>query len=114
MSDMGDTVNGAFQERLANAPDEPFVQCGKRWLTFAELDESSDRLATGLAERGVGRGDHVAWILPNRIETVELLLALSKLGAVQVPLNYWLKGEFLEYQLADCGAAVPHCRWARV
>jgi crotonobetaine/carnitine-CoA ligase len=104
MSGMGDTVSGAFQERLVHAPDEPFVRCGKRWLTFADLDERSDRLATGLAERGVGRGDHVTWILPNRIETVELLLALSKLGAVQVPLNYWLKGEFLEYQLADCGA----------
>ena len=48
----------------------------------------------------------IATILPNRIETVEILLAVAKLGAVQVPLNYWLKGEFLEYQLADCGASV--------
>jgi len=54
----------------------------------------------------VGRGDMVATILPNRIETVEILLAVAKLGAVQVPLNYYLKGEFLGYQLDDCGAGV--------
>jgi crotonobetaine/carnitine-CoA ligase len=100
------TVDGAFRERLAAEPDAPFVKCGARWLTFAELDDRTDRLATGLAALGVGRGAIVATILPNRIETVEILLAVAKLGAVQVPLNYWLKGEFLAYQLADCGASV--------
>jgi crotonobetaine/carnitine-CoA ligase len=100
------TVDGVFRERLAAAPDAEFVRCGGGWITFAELDERSDRLATGLARLGVGRGDMVATILPNRIETVEILLAVAKLGAVQVPLNYYLKGEFLGYQLDDCGAGV--------
>jgi crotonobetaine/carnitine-CoA ligase len=100
------TVDGVFRERLAAAPDAPFVKCGGDWLTLAELDDRSDRLAAGLAALGAGRGTMIATILPNRIETVEILLAVAKLGAVQVPLNYWLKGEFLEYQLADCGASV--------
>ncbi|WP_238005504.1 AMP-binding protein [Dactylosporangium sp. AC04546] len=100
------TVDGVFRERLAAEPDRPFVACGAGWLTFAELDERTDRLATGLARLGVRRGDHIATLLPNRIETVELLLAVAKLGAVQVPLNYFLKGDFLEYQLIDCGAKV--------
>ena len=100
------TVDGVFRERLAAAPDAPFVKCGGDWLTLAELDDRSDRLAAGLAALGVGRGTMVATILPNRIETVEILLAVAKLGAVQVPLNYWLKGDFLEYQLDDCGASV--------
>jgi crotonobetaine/carnitine-CoA ligase len=100
------TVDGVFRERLAAAPDAEFVRCGGGWITFAELDERSDRLATGLARLGVGRGDMVATILPNRIETVEILLAVAKLGAVQVPLNYYLKGEFLGYQLDDRGAGV--------
>jgi len=100
------TVDGVFRERLAAEPGAAFVRCGGGWITFAELDERSDRLATGLARLGVGRGDMVATILPNRIETVEILLAVAKLGAVQVPLNYYLKGEFLGYQLDDCGAGV--------
>lgn len=98
------TVDGVFRERLAAAPDAPFVHFGDGWYSLAQLDERSDRLAAGLAALGVKRGDHIASLLPNRIETVDLLLAVAKLGAVQVPLNYWLKGEFLEYQLADCGA----------
>jgi crotonobetaine/carnitine-CoA ligase len=102
----GATVDEVFRERLAAAPDAPFVKCGAHWITFAQLDERTDRLAAGLAALGVGRGTMVATILPNRIETVEILLAVAKLGAVQVPLNYWLKGEFLRYQLGDCGASV--------
>lgn len=100
------TISAAFGRRLAREPDADFVRCGGDWITFAELDERTDRLASGLAGLGVGPGDKVATILPNRIETVELLLAVDKLGAVQVPLNYYLKGDFLEYQLADCNAEV--------
>jgi carnitine-CoA ligase len=102
----GATVDEVFRERLAAEPDAPFVKCGADWITFAQLDDRTDRLAVGLAALGVGRGAMVATILPNRIETVEILLAVAKLGAVQVPLNYWLKGEFLQYQLGDCGASV--------
>jgi crotonobetaine/carnitine-CoA ligase len=98
------TVDGVLREQLAAAPDLPFVACGGDWLTLAELDERSDRLATGLARLGVSRGARVATMLPNRIETVDILLAAAKLGVIQVPLNYWLKGDFLEYQLDDCGA----------
>lgn len=98
------TVDGVFRERLAADPATPFVTCGGDWLSLAQLDERSDRLATGLARLGVSRGARVATMLPNRIETVDILLAAAKLGAIQVPLNYWLKGDFLEYQLEDCGA----------
>lgn len=100
------TVDAVFRERLAAEPDAAFVKFGPHWYTFAELDERSDRLATGLASLGVGKGTVVATILPNLIETVDVLLAAAKLGAIQVPLNYWLKGDFLSYQLADCGAEV--------
>jgi carnitine-CoA ligase len=102
----GATVYEVFRERLAREPDAEFVKCGSEWLTFALLDERTDRLAAGLASLGVGRGTMIATLLPNRIETVEILLAVAKLGAVQAPLNYWLKGGFLEYQLGDCGARV--------
>jgi crotonobetaine/carnitine-CoA ligase len=98
------TVDGVFRERLAAEPDAPFLRFEGDWLTFAEVDERSDRLAAGLTAMGVRRGDRVATMLPNRIETVDILLAAAKLGVVQVPLNYWLKGDFLEYQLDDCGA----------
>ena len=101
------TVDGALSQRVATAPDEDFVRVGDSpWLTAGELDRRASTLAHGLRSLGVEPGDRIATILPNRIEVVEMLFAVAKLGAVQVPLNYWLKGEFLRHQLEDCGAGM--------
>jgi len=51
-------------------------------------------------------GDRVAVLLPNREEHLPLFFGAAKAGAVIVPLNAWLKGEFLRYQMADCGASL--------
>lgn len=103
------TVSGVFEQRVRQAPDEPFFHCGATtdpWVTPRQLDARSARLAGGLAGLGVGRGDRVALLAPNRVEVMEAFLALARLGAIQVPLNYWIRGEFLRYQLDDCGARV--------
>ncbi|WP_051267562.1 AMP-binding protein [Nakamurella lactea] len=98
------TVDAALRQRVEQDPDGQFVCCDDElnWFSAAEVDRRSDRVAAGLARLGVGQGDRVAWILPNRIETIDILFAVAKLGAVQVPLNYFLKGDFLSYQLDDC------------
>ena len=85
-------------------PDAPFVRCGGEWLTFAEMDRRSNALAGALAVRGVGKGDRVAVILPNCEEALVTVFGLARLGAIQVPMNVFLKGEFLRYQLADSQA----------
>lgn len=105
----GGTLSEMFDQRVQNDPTTPFLHCGAttgRWLTLGELDLRSSRLAAGLSGIGVGRGDRVALLMPNRLEMIEILLAMAKLGSIQVPLNYWLKGDLLRYQLADCGARV--------
>lgn len=103
---MDRVVATVFRDRVKAERDTDFVKCGAEWLTYGELDARSDRIAAGLAGLGVRQGDRVAVILPNRQETIELFFACVKLGAVQVPLNYWLKGDFLRYQIADCSATV--------
>ena len=42
------TVDGLFRERVRRGPDVPFVDCGEGFLTFAELDERSNRAAQAL------------------------------------------------------------------
>jgi acyl-CoA synthetase (AMP-forming)/AMP-acid ligase II len=56
-------------------------------LTFAQLAERIEVLAGSLAERGVRHGDRVAFALPNGPEVIQLLLAITALGAVAAPLN---------------------------
>nr|MDT0665093.1 AMP-binding protein [Micromonospora sp. DSM 115978] len=59
-----------------------------RVLPPREWTAQADRLATGLAAHGVGAADKVAVRLRTRLEWLVVTRALSKLGAVQVALNY--------------------------
>jgi carnitine-CoA ligase len=54
----------------------------------------------------VAKGSRVAVNLPNRIEFVVLIYAIAKAGAIQVPLNTFLHGDFLRHQLAQTGPGV--------
>lgn len=91
-------------DRVARHPDRPFVRVGDSSLSYRGLAERAEAVATGLAAVGVEPGDRVALISASRIEIVELMFACARSGAVQVPLNTFLKGEFLRYQLLDCRA----------
>lgn len=67
-------------------------------LTYRDLDERSDRLASALIDRGVRRGDRVAVLSTTRPEYVEVYLAAAKLGVTVVGLNYRLHPD----ELAQC------------
>lgn len=99
-------IGDLLRQRRRERGGHLFWWCGDDRATYGEADERSDRVAAGLADIGVKKGDRVAILAPNRPEILELYFACAKLGAVQVPLNAFLKGEFLRYQLADCGASV--------
>jgi acetyl-CoA synthetase len=71
--------------------------------TFAELKERSDKLALVLAERGIGRGDRVAILMPQRPETALTHLAGYKLGAITVPLTVLFRRDALSFRLEDSG-----------
>jgi crotonobetaine/carnitine-CoA ligase len=101
-----EVVADALRARRELDADAPLIKVGGGWVSSLVLDEESDRLAAGLAILGSTKGERIAWMLPNCPEVPGLLFAIAKLGAIQVPLNPYLKGEFLAYQLNDCGATV--------
>ena len=74
--------------------------------SFADLERYSDRLANALRDAGVERGDRVAIVLPQTIETVVAHLAIYKLGAIALPLAILFGPEALEFRLRDSGARV--------
>ena len=102
---MSDTVAQLLRERAREHPDRLFLWSAEQRVTYREMDAASDRVAAGLADIGVAPGERVAIISFNRPEMVELFFACAKLGAVLVPLNVFLRGEFLRYQLDDAEAA---------
>ncbi|GAA4967872.1 (2,3-dihydroxybenzoyl)adenylate synthase [Kineococcus glutinatus] len=80
----GETFGGLLRERARRFAGRTAVVCGERRWTYADLDARVDRLAAGLAGRGVGRGDRVVVQLPNVAEFLQVLFALFRLGAVPV------------------------------
>ena len=77
---------------------------------FGDLKNFSDRLANALRAAGIARGDRVAIVLPQTIETIVAHLAIHKLGAVSLPLAILFGPEALEFRLRDSGAraAIVH------
>jgi acyl-CoA synthetase (AMP-forming)/AMP-acid ligase II len=72
-----------------------------RTWSFAELEESADRAANGLAGLGIGRGDRVACLTKHSAECVVLTLAACKIGAVCMPVNWRLAPSEIEYIAAN-------------
>lgn len=95
-----------FRAHALATPEREAVACGPLRLSFRELDESSSRLACGLAARGVALGDRVALLLSNRAEFVIAFIGIVKAGAVAVTLNPRLAAPELGYILGDAAPAV--------
>ena len=75
----------------------------REW-TFRELSRASNRLANALAAGGVGRGDRVAVMAGQSVETGLAHLAIYKLGAVALPLFALFGADAIEHRLRDSGA----------
>jgi len=72
--------------------------------TFFDLAQQANRLANALAANGIGRGDTVALLLPQRPETAIAHLAVYQLGAIAVPLSFLFGPEALDYRLTHSEA----------
>lgn len=82
----------------ADRPCLSWMDDGKP-MTFAEVNREVNRLAHGLSANGVKKGDRIVLFMPNCLEFVLLWWALTKLGAVEVPVGEMQKGTFLAHQL---------------
>jgi crotonobetaine/carnitine-CoA ligase len=100
------TIPALLRRWTRKTPDNRFCAMDGDAFTFAQLNDRTDRLAAGFAALGVGHGDRVAILAPNRVEVLEMFFALAKLGAIQVPLNAYLKGDFLRHQLTHSASTV--------
>lgn len=78
-------------------PDKLAVIFEDRRYTYRAFNERVNRLANALLKKGVRQGDKVAYLLNNCSEFAEISLALSKIGALSVPLNFRLKDDEISY-----------------
>ncbi|MDI6097382.1 acyl-CoA synthetase [Actinoplanes sp. NEAU-A12] len=104
IADLFEHAVDAFGDRVA-------VACGEREITYAELEESANRLAHFLQSRGVGKGAHVGLYAGNSIEALVAMIAVYKLRAVAVNVNYRYVENELQYLFEDASlSALIHDR----
>jgi long-chain acyl-CoA synthetase len=76
----------------------------ERKYTYREVDEITDRMAGGLRNLGLGKGDRVALLHPNHSDFILAYFAVSKAGAVTVPINPLYTAREVLHILQDSGA----------
>ncbi len=91
-------ANGIREFARARA-DHPAVIDGSQTLTYRQLGERSNRVATALLEAGLQPGDRVGVILGNRLEYPEIAAGIAKAGLIMVPANPKLSGGEISYIL---------------
>jgi fatty-acyl-CoA synthase len=87
-------------------PDQVALRFLGHTTTWGELDRRVSALAGVLHRRGVGFGDRVLILMLNRPEYVEAFLAVNKLGAIAVPVNFRMTPPEIAYLVTDCQPAV--------
>jgi acetyl-CoA synthetase len=81
---------------------------GRSW-TFGQLQQDANRLSRVLSAHGVGRGDRVAIVMPQRYETAVAYMAVLQMGAVAMPLSMLFGPEALSFRINDSQARVAVC-----
>jgi fatty-acyl-CoA synthase len=84
------SIGGLFRSYALVEPGRVAVTDGDRSVTFAELDQRSNRLAQVLIGLGLERGDRLALLARNCVEYIEIELAAAKAGVILAALNWRL------------------------
>jgi crotonobetaine/carnitine-CoA ligase len=108
------TIGHVLADKARRVGDRTWLIYGRGRYTYARAHDLSNRYANGFRALGIGKGDHVAVMLPNCPEFIWTIWGLAKLGAVAVPLNTAARGELLRYFItqSDSISAVVAAEWA--
>ena len=98
------TLGDTLRRSAGRVPGRLGLACGATRWTYAELHGVSERLAAGLASRGIRRGDKVAVLARNSHGFVALRFALTRLGAVWSRSISCCKPEDVAFILKHAGA----------
>jgi amino acid adenylation domain-containing protein len=100
------SIHEIFQHQAERFADRVAISEGGRQLSYGELNRSANRLASYLAENGVGAETLVGLCMERSIEMVIAMLSVLKAGGAYVPLDPSYPRQRLAYMLEDSQASV--------
>ncbi|MEZ5177852.1 MAG: AMP-binding protein [Acidimicrobiales bacterium] len=108
---MGFNIADLFERAVDAVPDRLALVCGDRRLTYAEFEEEANRLANHLLAEGFGHGDHVGIYGQNSAEWLVAMVAIFKIRAVPININFRYVEDELAYLFDNADlVAVVHDR----
>jgi acyl-CoA synthetase (AMP-forming)/AMP-acid ligase II len=93
------TIDRLVRLRAASNGPKPCVIDPATRISYGELDTTTRDMAAAFVEAGVGKGTRVGLIMPNSVRWVQVAVALTRIGAVLVPLSTLLQTRELVAQL---------------
>jgi long-chain acyl-CoA synthetase len=97
-------LDGLLRSAVRQYPDQPAIVFFDHEITYRELDELVDRLAAGLQDLGLRKGDRVSLFMPNCPQIVIAYEAVWRCGAVAVPSNPLYTAAEFAHQTRDAGS----------
>ncbi|EMS80940.1 class I adenylate-forming enzyme family protein [Desulfotignum phosphitoxidans] len=107
-----ETVLAKFQRSAASAPKNVCIQYFNSAYSYAEVESMSLALAAALADKGIGAGDRVMFVLQNIPQSVIASLAVWLRGGIVLPVNPMYTTKDLIHLLEDSGAKLVICEEA--
>ena len=100
------SVGAVLAAAAAQRPDRVLFGFDGQSHTLAAVEARARALAAGLADAGIGPGTAVAVLMDNSPAYLDVWFALSKLGAIEVPINTAFHGDLLAHQLRGAQVAL--------
>lgn len=100
------TLGDLLRRTARRYPDKTGLIFGDVSWTYAQFDAICNRLAHGLAQLGVSKGDRVAILSYNSNVFAAMRFAVARLGAVLVPINFMLNAKESAYNIGHSGAGI--------
>lgn len=97
-------IHELFEAQVKKTPDEKAIIANDRTLTYAQLNSEANRIAHSLIEKGVQRGDVVAFCLERNSYVFSTIMGILKAGATYLPIDLNYPKDRKEFMLSDSKA----------
>lgn len=102
-------IGSLLTQTARKFPEQLAIECEGRSYSYRRFNEEVNKLAHGLLQRGVNKGDKLALMMKNSDHFVFSFFAAAKIGAVVVPVNFRLTASEVQCILAQSDAALVIC-----
>lgn len=106
-------MHKVLERQAAKYGDRTYMYFEEKEFSFKAMNDAANRVACGLQKLGIAKGDKVAVVMENCPELIFIMFGLSKLGAVEVPINIFHKGDVVNYMVdhSDAGTLIMNNRF---